>query len=546
MPAQAGSFERRSPRRRSPRTGGYSYPMVSQWMDFSALGFNVQEKEVACARQFNFQLPEDIAMAVRLLEDSVQTLTGTQKNIILLLDDTQGVYTCLNDAKNPGQKPRELTQVNDALLRQLLQSDKVIHTYLFIRHRLIGVVAVADKADGSPFSIQDTMTLELVARYLATQVLAFQTLQRTVSVPYIQHNVLEMAHHLVAAINAQTVMAGIVQALANQLSFDVCQYVALDTGTGQGQILQEATRTRHVPILETEQANEEAPGVEHRLVTEFSTLTNLMSAEAGAQPYLVIAGPKLGDRPLAELFGVPTVQSMLLVPLFDAISGELQGAFALFQTQLQQGLTPEPSKQDIEIVQETAQLVSTALGRTLVLEKALAMATTDELTSLTNRRGFYDRFEVEIERARRAPAPLSVVLIDVDHFKALNDTYGHLNGDRVLERLAQLLLQNVRRSDVVCRFGGEEFVLLLPSTPLKAAADLTERIRKAIESMGLKGLEGESIPVTVSAGVTEIRMDGSVGEPTRQIISQALAQADEKLYQAKETGRNRVCVTEEL
>jgi diguanylate cyclase (GGDEF)-like protein len=179
-----------------------------------------------------------------------------------------------------------------------------------------------------------------------------------------------------------------------------------------------------------------------------------------------------------------------------------------------------------------------------VLEKALALASSDELTGLTNRRGFYERFEIEIERSRRNPSAMCVVMIDVDHFKRLNDTYGHLAGDRVLKALADLFQQNVRRSDVVCRFGGEEFAFLLPDTHAQSACELLERIRKKVERLRIRGSQGEAIRTTISAGVMQVDVTHSMGRPLQEVISEALTEADEALYQAKSSGRNRICQAE--
>jgi diguanylate cyclase (GGDEF)-like protein len=175
-----------------------------------------------------------------------------------------------------------------------------------------------------------------------------------------------------------------------------------------------------------------------------------------------------------------------------------------------------------------------------VLEKALAMASSDELTGLINRRGYYQRFESELERARRHQTPLCVALVDVDHFKSFNDTYGHLSGDLVLKALSELFTQNMRKSDVVCRFGGEEFAILLPDTSLKSAVELMERVRQNVEKLQLFGMNGEALKVTISIGLSEVNTRPKVS-PYRSEISDSLALADEQLYRAKHQGRNQVC-----
>jgi diguanylate cyclase (GGDEF)-like protein len=165
---------------------------------------------------------------------------------------------------------------------------------------------------------------------------------------------------------------------------------------------------------------------------------------------------------------------------------------------------------------------------------------TDVLTGWHNRRYLQTRLNEELARSQRDHTPLTCLMIDVDHFKKINDRHGHVAGDEVLRRLAQCIDAKVRDSDVSARFGGEEFVILLPSTSIEAGRLLAERIRGAVsaESFDLPGLKAQ-LPVTVSIGVAEYRPD-SDDDDLKVVGERLIALADLALYEAKAGGRNAV------
>ncbi len=162
-----------------------------------------------------------------------------------------------------------------------------------------------------------------------------------------------------------------------------------------------------------------------------------------------------------------------------------------------------------------------------------ALATTDSLTGLPNRRGFDLLANQALQEAQRERKPLAMLMIDLDNFKALNDTYGHLGGDEVLHGFALNLQGCLRQSDIICRWGGEEFIVLLKDTGSATAQQLAEKIRSQGEQ-GRYPFAGVNLQVNTSIGLTELHPGDS--------LHSLIARADRGLYRAKQSGRNRVCV----
>jgi diguanylate cyclase (GGDEF)-like protein len=200
-----------------------------------------------------------------------------------------------------------------------------------------------------------------------------------------------------------------------------------------------------------------------------------------------------------------------------------------------QTLQPPPlvcpvGKSDCVIVAEVIELRQS-------LAELSNLVQTDTLTGIANYRYFLKAIEQEIERTQRSGQPTSLIMLDIDFFKKVNDQWGHEVGNQALIHLSRLLQQTVRKLDIPCRYGGEEFVIILPNTTLTTCIPIAERIRKVIEASPLN-IANQLLQLTVSLGISTY----SAGQQIT--IEELVKSADQYLYQAKETGRNRVCHAE--
>jgi len=251
----------------------------------------------------------------------------------------------------------------------------------------------------------------------------------------------------------------------------------------------------------------------------------------------------LFERPLDELAGTKTLDFWVDLAERDKLMalvrerGFVEGFTARLRTATGKELWGELSLRALLVDGEPCLMAGVRdISEQKALEERLReLATIDGLTNIYNRRHFYELGRTEVARADRYEGDLSAAMIDVDHFKELNDTHGHAVGDEALRLLAGVARSELRRVDVLARYGGEEFVVLLPETSVEAATLVVERLRAAVEAMSVPTPEGE-VKMTVSAGVIARRPDES--------LEAMLRRADEALYRAKASGRNRVIVDE--
>lgn len=188
-----------------------------------------------------------------------------------------------------------------------------------------------------------------------------------------------------------------------------------------------------------------------------------------------------------------------------------------------------------------AALVATCLENCSNRELLQQQSQVDTLTGVLNRRGFEHALQEECARALRSNLPLTAMFVDLDHFKRVNDHYGHPCGDRVLTQIAASVGEMLRPTDSLSRYGGEEFVALLPACDVEQAAGIAERINLAVAALPLQDDNGENFSLSCSVGYSCWHQPASTGGDSANLVQQLIARADQALYRAKQEGRNRAC-----
>jgi diguanylate cyclase (GGDEF)-like protein len=239
-----------------------------------------------------------------------------------------------------------------------------------------------------------------------------------------------------------------------------------------------------------------------------------------------ISPPSLDD---GRLIDDHLIRSTIIAPLI--LGDSVLGVLSLNAS------TPEAFHEaDLKLLESFAATTSAAIQNARLHAKVQKLAITDPLTGLYNRRGFFELGRREIERVRRFGHPLSAIMLDIDHFKPINDTYGHQTGDQVLRALADRLNHNIRGVDILGRYGGDEFSILLPETDLRTARAIARRLRQGIADNPISTDDG-LLSITISQGI-------AIANEEMPNLEALLNLADAAMYAAKQGGRDRVEVGE--
>lgn len=393
--------------------------------------------------------------------------------------------------------------------------------------KVVRGVLCADRIDDRPFSEQEQATLVKAGEQclrIIEQERAFAAVERG---KYEQEQFYRASELLNQALTLEEVYSKTFAALSAMAAYDLAVLTRYDAGAGEHEVLAVEAGARAGEGSRRDAEHWQGL-VSHLKGRRFTDGTSLVSMAVKNRHHMPATGD-YGDSSVAVFdpgCRLDRARSVLVLPL---VRGEqVLGTISVVSSRAK--AYPPAAREMLRVISHQ---VGVSLQNARMYQSMEERATTDGLTGLTNHRAFQERLEQLHALAERSDHKFSIILTDIDHFKSVNDTYGHPVGDAVLKRVAALFTSRARKVDIVARYGGEEFVLVLPDTDAEGAAVFANRLREEVAAQTISSEHG-SFGVTISMGVAEYPGDG---RDRHELIERA----DQALYYCKEHGRN--CVT---
>lgn len=386
------------------------------------------------------------------------------------------------------------------------------------RQRAVGVLLAVRSRRGGRFTEEDVSALNILACHSgvafskAQEFSEFENQMRKITAAQ------EIGNALVTSRDLDAILHLVVRRVSEVIEADICSIMLLDKGG------------ENLTIVAAQGLSEE---VKRDAVVKVGEGLSGWVAREG-RPLLI--HDMENDSRFRHILRRPrehyNSSSLLSVPLM--VQSNIMGVINVNNKRNGEPFT----SRDEQILTVFANHAAIAIENARLYQELNTIATTDAVTGINNHHAFQERLTEEILRAERYKQPLSIILIDVDHFKRVNDTYGHLEGDHVLRELSNLFVNNFRKMDYIARYGGEEFAVILPHSSKEAAMQTANRVRKAVEMASL--IQANPVArITVSMGVGTFPEDG---HSERELLDRA----DRALYRAKEEGRNRVLAASDI
>jgi diguanylate cyclase (GGDEF)-like protein len=410
-----------------------------------------------------------------------------------------------DDAQND---PR-LTAVRDLMVNQKIIGILIVP--LIVRGEVIGTFGCDVLVKGKTFSREEIDLAETLANFVAGRIEQAQLLEREKK----RSKEFSMLHDTTLAISQSYELPVLLEQIVERATW------LLDSSAGM------------LYLVNSEAGILECKVSFNSFQDQVGTTLRIGEGAAGivaqtAYPLIIPNYAAWNHKP--EIYsGIDTPFAVLSVPVIW--QSQVKGVIQLIRDK--DGSDPYESK-DASLLSLFSSQVAISLENTKLYQEVQRMAVQDPLTGLHNRRGFSDLANRELARAIRYKRPLCIMFIDIDHFKSVNDRYGHSTGDLVIKNVAEVCCQHLRNLDVIGRYGGEEFTVLISESSVDATQEIAERLRQLVEKTPTATTQGE-IYVTVSIGIAEY-------EPNNASLDELISCADQALYKAKSSGRNRIVI----
>jgi len=379
-------------------------------------------------------------------------------------------------------------------------------------------ILVVDSLQEGYFTTEDERLVWLAARQVIKELETAEQRRREINEARVSHALYKASEALNSSIDLDEVLDATMTCIAKIVDADLAALALFDHEAGVSKVVRAL--------------GNEAPGIKGKMFEPDESLVGWVTT-----PEQYLFYPDFSKRRIQKpVFGknFPLIKGIGTFFCYPLVSGsEFLGSITIiFGEELGIG------DYERNAVTTTARMAATSIANANLHHRVAQMATTDGLTRLFNHRYFQERLNERVEEARRHPTRHTLIMVDIDHFKKVNDTYGHPIGDEVLRAMARLLKESVRNIDLAARYGGEEFVLILVNTRLDGAVSLAERIRKQASKLKFEA-EDQIFKVTVSMGVATFPDDAR----SKQAL---IEHADQALYYAKNNGRNQVVAYSEI
>jgi diguanylate cyclase (GGDEF)-like protein len=383
---------------------------------------------------------------------------------------------------------------------------------LAIRNKTLGVIALADATNKQNFNQSDLHILTLFAQQAAIAIDNAQLLEQITSSLINTETLYQTARALIITENLNDLLQNLVDRLAVTLPADRVILITLKTETQT--IINYVIGGNRSYLADRVSYQQLMDGLTGWVMREGKTaISHFKNPDTREKSYV---------QKTREAYQAGTI---IVVPL--RYRQEILGTL----TAIHFAENDYPQTK-VELLETIASHAAIAITNAQLFEEIQQLAETDELTKINNRRQLFKLGEQAFNHAIRYNESLSVIMLDIDHFKLINDTYGHATGDMVLRELAQFALDNIRAVDILGRYGGEEFVIILPKASLTQGIEIAERLRYQVESKSIVTSVG-TLKTTISLGVADL----STPVPN---LATLIDRADTALYQAKRAGRNQV------